>query len=162
MSPKQHSPLPEENHRVGRLNQLAQWLDQAFRVPGTKLRVGWDGLIGLIPGIGDLITSILSLWIVMEAVLLHVPLSVATRMLGNVFVENVVGAVPVIGNFFDFAWKSNLKNVTLLNQYARDPEAVRKRSLFFIIGFGLLLFVLLTLMIAIPTLVLVAIVKQLS
>lgn len=99
-----------------RLARLAWMLDSSIRLPGG-FRVGLDGIIGLIPGVGDLIGAGLSSYIVVEAARLKVPFRVLARMGLNVLIELVVGIVPIFGDIFDFAFKANLRNVRLLNEY---------------------------------------------
>ena len=103
------------DHRlIERLRQLAHLLDDRFRIPGTPYRIGLDGLIGLVPGLGDAVTTLLSLYIVLEARRLGLPLTKLGRMGLNVGVDAVLGAVPVLGDLFDVAWKANRRNVALL------------------------------------------------
>lgn len=99
-----------------RLERLAWILDSAVRLPGG-FRVGVDGIIGLVPGIGDLVGAALSSYIVVEAARLKLPFRVLARMAMNVLIELVVGIVPIVGDIFDFAFKANLRNVRLLNEY---------------------------------------------
>jgi Domain of unknown function (DUF4112) len=99
---------------VRRLERLAHWLDDRYRLPGTGIRVGLDGIIGLIPGIGDAASGLLSAYIIYEARRLGVPNSVLAGMLGNFAVDFVVGAVPVFGDIFDIGWKANRRNVRML------------------------------------------------
>ncbi|MGH6920701.1 MAG: DUF4112 domain-containing protein [Geminicoccaceae bacterium] len=103
-----------ERHSVERLRQLAHLLDDRFRIPGTRYRIGLDGLIGLVPGIGDAVTTVLALYIVLEARRLGVPLTKVGRMGLNVAVDAVLGAVPLVGDLFDVAWKANRRNLGLL------------------------------------------------
>lgn len=110
------------------LARLARWLDAAFTVPGTRFRIGWDGILGLVPGLGDLVTTAPALWIVMRAMALGVPRTVAARMVGNILVEATVGVIPVVGDLFDFAWKANLRNIRLLERYQRNPVVTRRSS----------------------------------
>jgi hypothetical protein len=108
--------------RVARLDALARLLDTAFILPGTNIRFGIDALIGLVPGIGDAITTAMSLWIVHEAHQLGVPKHVIARMLGNVALDSVVGAVPLIGDAFDVMWRSNRRNMRLLQDWLDRQE----------------------------------------
>jgi hypothetical protein len=108
--------------RVARLDALARLLDTAFILPGTNIRFGIDALIGLVPGIGDAITTAMSLWIVHEAHQLGVPKHVIARMLGNVALDSVVGAVPLIGDAFDVMWRSNRRNMGLLQDWLDRQE----------------------------------------
>jgi hypothetical protein len=103
--------------RLARLDALAKLLDVAFIVPGTNVRYGIDGLIGLIPVVGDLITTAISLWLVREARALGAPWHLTMRMLGNVALDGVVGAVPLIGDAFDVMFRANVRNVKLLHRW---------------------------------------------
>jgi Domain of unknown function (DUF4112) len=100
--------------RLARLEAVAKLLDVAFILPGTKIRYGIDGIIGLIPVVGDLIATAFSLWLVREARALGAPWYVTARMLGNVAVQGVVGAVPVAGDAFDVLFRANMRNARLL------------------------------------------------
>lgn len=108
--------------RLARLEALAKLLDVAFVVPGTKVRYGIDGLIGLVPVIGDIITTAISLWIVREARALGAPWYLTARMLGNVAVDGVVGIVPVVGDAFDVAFKANMRNIRMLRRWAEKQR----------------------------------------
>jgi len=108
--------------RIARMDALARLLDTAFVVPGTRIRFGMDGLIGLVPGIGDAVTTVLSLWIVYEAHQLGAPRHMLVRMLGNVALDGVVGSVPVAGDVFDVMWKANRRNVRLLLDWLQRSE----------------------------------------
>jgi hypothetical protein len=103
--------------RVARMDALATLLDTAVVLPGTNIRFGLDALIGLVPGIGDAITTAMSLWIVHEAHQLGAPGHVIARMLANVALDSVVGAVPLIGDAFDVMWRSNRRNMRLLQEW---------------------------------------------
>jgi hypothetical protein len=103
--------------RLAQVRWLAGMMDDAFHVPGTRLRFGWDTILGLFPGLGDVLTSALSLLIVHHAWQTGASKLTLARMLGNVGVDFVVGAVPFIGDLFDFVWKANRKNARLLEQH---------------------------------------------
>lgn len=107
---------PEVQTRVERLRRVAKALDWKFRVPGTRWRFGLDPLLGLVPGVGDSLGAVLSLWIVVEARRLGVPNTTAARMLANVGVDFVAGSVPLLGDLFDAGFKANMKNVDLLER----------------------------------------------
>ena len=92
-------------------------LDTALVIPGTGVRFGLDALIGLFPVVGDIITTALSLFIVHEAYQLGAPGHVIARMLGNVAVDGVFGAVPLVGDAFDVLWRANRRNVRLLREW---------------------------------------------
>jgi hypothetical protein len=100
--------------RIARVEALATLLDTALVIPGTNLRFGIDALIGLVPGIGDAVTTAVSLWLVKEARALGAPAHLIARMLGNILIDGVVGAVPLVGDAFDLVWKSNRRNLHLL------------------------------------------------
>jgi len=96
---------------------LANLLDTALVIPGTNIRFGVDALIGLVPGIGDAITTATSLYIVHEAYQLGAPKHLILRMLGNVALDGFVGAVPIVGDVFDAMWRSNRRNMALLRHH---------------------------------------------
>jgi hypothetical protein len=108
--------------RIARIDALATLLDTAFVIPGTGIRFGFDGLIGLFPVIGDTITTALSLFIVHEAYQLGAPGHVIARMLGNVALDGVFGAVPLLGDAFDVLWRANRRNVRLLMEWLEGNE----------------------------------------
>ena len=103
--------------RLARLDAVAKLLDIAFIVPGTRIRYGIDGIIGLIPVVGDIIATAFSLWLVREARALGAPWHITARMLGNVAVQGVVGAVPVAGDAFDVLFRANMRNVRMLRRW---------------------------------------------
>jgi hypothetical protein len=103
--------------RLARLDALAKLLDVAFILPGTNIRYGIDGLIGLIPIVGDLITTAISLWLVREARALGAPWHITARMLGNVALDGVVGIIPVAGDAFDVMFRANVRNVRMLKRW---------------------------------------------
>jgi hypothetical protein len=103
--------------RIARLDALANLLDTALVVPGTNIRFGFDAMIGLIPGIGDAITTLMALYIVREARELGVPRHLIARMLVNVAVDGAVGAVPFLGDAFDVMFRANRRNMALLRNH---------------------------------------------
>ncbi len=110
--------------RIARLDAMASLLDTAFFIPGTNIRFGLDALIGLVPGIGDAITTAMSLYIVHEARELGAPRHLIARMLVNVALDGVVGAVPLLGDAFDVMWRANRRNMALLRNHL-DSQARR-------------------------------------
>ena len=96
---------------------LAKLLDNSIGIPGTRWKIGFDPIVGLIPGIGDLIGAVLSGYIILEAARAEVPSFTLARMVMNVGIDTLLGAVPALGDVFDAAWKSNMKNVALLEQH---------------------------------------------
>lgn len=103
--------------RVARLEALARLLDVAFILPGTNIRYGIDGLIGLIPVVGDVITTAISLWLVKEARAIGAPWHLTARMLGNVALDGAVGIVPIVGDAFDVMFRANVRNMRLLRRW---------------------------------------------
>jgi hypothetical protein len=103
--------------RLARLEAIAKLLDVAFIVPGTKIRYGVDGLIGLIPVVGDIITTAISLWLVREARALGAPWHITARMLANVALDGAVGMVPLAGDAFDVMFRANVRNVRMLKRW---------------------------------------------
>ena len=110
--------------RLTRLDAIAKLLDVAFILPGTNIRYGIDGLIGLIPVVGDIITTAISLWLVREARALGAPWHITARMLANVVVDGVVGMVPLAGDAFDVMFRANVRNVRMLKRWMdKQPRA---------------------------------------
>jgi uncharacterized protein DUF4112 len=117
-----------ESGELTRLRALARLLDSAVAIPGTRFRVGLDALIGLVPGIGDAISAIFSTFIIYRAARLGAPRSTLIRMLGNVGIDTIVGEIPLLGDLFDAGWKSNLRNLSLLEEHLQQPGAARTGS----------------------------------
>ena len=107
------------------LDLLSHLLDDFLRIPGTQIRFGLDGIIGLIPGIGDIIGAMASWIIILAAWLRGVPKVTLMRMLANVAIETVIGTVPVLGDAFDIAWKANRRNFALLERATGAVPAYR-------------------------------------
>jgi hypothetical protein len=115
------------NH-MDRLRSLATVLDDAVRVPGTNIRFGLDALLGLLPGAGDAVTGVMGGYAMVIAARLGAPPVVIARMAVNVLVDVLTGTIPVLGDIFDVGWKSNRKNVQLLERYQAAPQKVSKSS----------------------------------
>ena len=92
-------------------------MDAQFRIPGTPIRFGLDGLIGLIPGIGDTLSAATGIWIMVEAYRAGMSKPALLRMFANIFVDVIVGSIPIVGDAFDVYWKSNLRNAAILEKY---------------------------------------------
>jgi hypothetical protein len=118
--------------RLADVEALARWLDYAFTLPGG-FQFGVAGIVGLIPGIGDVMDAVLSMYIIMRAVKLRIPRVAVARMLVNVGIESLAGTVPVIGNLFDVAFKANRRNYHLLKSHLSQPERQRKSDWWFIL-----------------------------
>lgn len=121
---------------------VARLLDSGARVPGTGIRFGLDPVLGLLPGIGDLAGAALSGYVVLQGTRLGAPPSVVARMLGNLVIDVVIGAVPVLGDVFDVGWKANTRNVALLERHLEQPAATRASSLLMVSAVGLALLLL--------------------
>lgn len=108
--------------------RLAVLLDSAIRIPGTDLRIGLDPILGaLLPELGDALTAVLSLTLLAVAFRERVPKAVLLRMLLNIALDAVLGAIPLLGDAFDFAFKANEKNLALIERHRGDPT--RKATL---------------------------------
>lgn len=115
--------------RLGRLQRLSRLLDRAVRLPGSeRIGIGLDSLLGLIPGLGDLLGLVMSGYIVIEGLRMGAPVPVLLRMLGNIAVDALVGIVPVLGDIFDIAWQANVRNVALLERHVDAPPRGRRQS----------------------------------
>ncbi len=129
--------------RLARIERFSRWLDGRWQLPGTRYTFGWDAVIGLIPGVGDVAGMGCSLYVLYEGMALGVPLPALFRMLANVGVDGVVGAVPLLGDVFDFGWKANQRNAAIVREHAiRNADGrARVRSAGRIVRFALLLVV---------------------
>jgi hypothetical protein len=129
------------------LEQLSRMMDGLFRIPGTGWRIGLDGLVGLVPGVGDFATTAVSFYILAAGVRYRVPKVTLLRMASNVAVDYLLGAVPFVGDIFDVAWKSNQMNVELLKRRASvSPEEARHGRASDWLFLGVILLVLLVLL----------------
>lgn len=104
------------------LDKLAQLLDSKIKIPFINMRFGLDAILGLIPGVGDAISTALSSYIFVRAIEMNCPKIILLRMLLNMAIDFFIGLVPFLGDIADVVWKSNLKNVELLNQYGKNPK----------------------------------------
>ena len=124
-----------------RIRGLAWLLDNSIPIPGTRIRIGLDALIGLIPGMGDATGAVLSTYILLEAGRLGVSRTTLIRMGANVLIESVVGIIPLLGDLFDAGWKANQRNVQLLERALEAPAQAHRRDRGFIaalvVGIGL-------------------------
>lgn len=109
--------------RLESLARLSYWLDDRFRIPGTGIRIGLDGLLGFIPGVGDTATVAVSAWIVVEAWRLGLPRRDLAKMAATVGVDYVVGLVPLVGDLFDVGFKANRRNIRRILRHYDHPAA---------------------------------------
>jgi len=145
---------PEEKRKRQGLEPLFKWLalimDEFIRVPGTKFKFGLDPLIGLLPGLGDTGSALVSAFALVQAARLGVPTILLARMSLNILINELVGIVPVVGDAFSFWFKSNVRNYQVIKDHAAAPGGVSRRSdwifviavlvlLFVIVGCGLLI-----------------------
>lgn len=121
------------DRRLERLRWVGWILDSSVRIPGTGIRFGIDAIIGLVPGLGDIIAGALSLYIIAESAKLGVPRALLARMGWNVAIDTLVGEVPVLGDLFDVAWKANMRNLKLLEEHLGQPAAGPKANWGFVV-----------------------------
>ena len=132
-----------ELERLDRLRRLGYLLDNSIPIPGTGYRIGLEAIIGLVPGLGDLLGGGFSAWIILQAARLGAPPSLVARMGWNLLVDAVVGAVPLLGDIFDAGFKANMRNLALLERHVQGPAASRRASRLFVAVLALLLLLLL-------------------
>ena len=116
------------------LDQLAWLLDNCFKIPGTKWRFGLEAILGLVPGAGDVISGLLGLFLLIRAFQFKLPKIVIVRMLVNSLLDFSIGAIPFVGDAFDFVYKANTRNMQLFHQYAEAPLKSTNRHWIFIAG----------------------------
>jgi hypothetical protein len=121
------------------LDLLSHILDDFLKIPGTSIRFGLDGIVGFIPGVGDLIGGLASCIIIVAAWMRGVPYVTVARMVANVGIEVVVGAIPVFGDMFYIAWRANRRNYALLAGSLTEPRKHTIQSWIFLIGLCVLL-----------------------
>jgi hypothetical protein len=132
-----------ERDRLERLRRLGYLLDNSIPIPGTGFRIGLESIIGLVPGLGDLVGGGFSAWIILQAARLGAPPSLVARMGWNLLVDTAVGAIPLLGDLFDAGYKANMRNLALLEQHVHGPAASRRASRRFVAILALLLALLL-------------------
>ena len=115
---------PSKADSVARIEALSHLLDNAFQIPGTNHRVGIDAILGLIPGIGDLVSTALASYIIWEARQLGLPRWKIARMVGNVALDTTVGAIPFAGDLFDVAFKANRRNMKIVRDHLERAGAL--------------------------------------
>jgi hypothetical protein len=121
------------------LDTLSHLLDDFIRIPGTPIRFGLDGIVGFIPGVGDIVGGLASTIIIVAALMRGVPRAVIARMVLNVAIETAVGSVPVAGNLFDIGWRANRRNYRLLAESLDLPQKHTGSSWLFLAGVCLVL-----------------------
>ena len=140
-----HPPSPDRWSHAARLFQdstlhrLEILLDEAFQIPGTRIRFGWDGIIGLIPGLGDVLGGLLSLVIPLAGWVRGVPYVTLVRMAVNLAIGVLLGSVPLFGDIFDIFWKANRRNYLLLRRHLGEPRRHTARDWTFLLLFTFVL-----------------------
>lgn len=123
-----HPAAPDRatvTRRIRRLRRLATLMDAAVTIPGIKVRIGWDAVLGLVPGGGDALSAVISSYIVAEAARLGVPRPILLRMMLNIAIDFGLGCVPIAGDWFDVVWRANLMNVDLIDRHFGIRSAPR-------------------------------------
>ncbi|MFD5867032.1 DUF4112 domain-containing protein [Corynebacterium sp. NPDC060344] len=145
-------PQPQGNARPRSLNRtsraIAHWMDDLFTIPGTNRRVGLDPIVGLIPGVGDAAGAVATAGLVIDGIRYRVPFIVLLRMAFNLLLDMTIGAIPVLGDAFDFFFRANIRNERLMTKALDDPAGVATSSKRYLIGAVILLVVLMVLVIA--------------
>lgn len=143
------------------LELLRRWaviLDSLFRVPGTNIRFGFDAIVGLVPGLGDLVAPVFTVAVLATGLRMRVPAIVQARMVLNALIDMMLGLVPLLGDLADVAWKADLRNVALLERHARpDVPPTRTDYLFVFLCIGLVIAAA-----AVPVLVIVWVLMRFS
>jgi hypothetical protein len=156
---------PEEKRKRTKLEPIFKWIayfmDDVVRVPGTKFRFGLDPLLGLIPGIGDTSSAMVSAFALIQAVRVGVPKVLLMRMALNVLVNEVIGVVPVVGDAFSFWFKSNARNYDIIKHHRLGTSTPKRSDWLFVVGILLLVFVIVCVGIAISFLLLGALARLL-
>lgn len=124
------------------LRRFAFYMDEAFTIPGTSFKVGLDALLGLIPGVGDVIGALLSTWIVIGALRHRVPARIIGRMVLNIAVDLLFGAVPVAGDVFDFLYEENVMNIRLLEKHRDRRRPPRSTAAIALVAACIVFFVI--------------------
>jgi len=115
--------------QLARMRMLTRLFDELVRVPGTRLSIGLDAIVGLLPGGGDLVGGAVSAYAILVAARLGAPPAVVLRMGLNILLDTLVGAVPLLGDLFDAGWKANRKNLDLLERYIEKPAQAKRASI---------------------------------
>ena len=124
--------MPPDPRGLEALRRWARIFDSAFRIPGTQITFGLDPILGLLPGLGDVASPVFSLFFVWHGFRLGVPKVVLARMVLNVVIDTGVGAIPVLGDLFDFGWKANAWNLALLERHAMPGRPATSADYLFV------------------------------
>lgn len=124
--------MPSDPRGLEALRRWARIFDSAFRIPGTQITFGIDPILGLVPGLGDMASPVFSLFFIWHGLRLGVPRVVLARMVLNVLIDSGVGAIPVVGDLFDFGWKANAWNLALLERHAMPGRPATSADYLFV------------------------------
>lgn len=122
--------------RLDQLRKLARFWDELVPLPFFNRRIGVDAVIGLVPGVGDVAGALVAGWGMVIAAQLGAPATVLARMLLNIAIDTVLGAVPLLGDLFDIGWRAQRRNVTLLERWLDDPSRAERRSTAVLVALG--------------------------
>lgn len=132
----------DKDFTVKAIEFLTEWMDTKLGIPGTSIRFGLDALLSLIPGVGDVVSSGLNIGIFGMILAKGVPFGTAIKMMGNILIDSLISAVPVIGTFFDIGFKSNVKNLNLMQKHlASNPTGKYYKGIWLIFGLTVLLLI---------------------
>lgn len=120
--------MAKKGHQHSKSRKFAELLDSQFTIPGTKIKFGIDPIIGLASGIGDLAGASLSIYFMVYAAKLGAKSSILIRMFLNILADLTIGAIPILGDIFDVAWKANLRNAILLEKLEQNPDQTETES----------------------------------
>ncbi|MCE9518826.1 MAG: DUF4112 domain-containing protein [Verrucomicrobia bacterium] len=142
---KGRAPAGQDAHDASEVSRIiAYWMDEFLRIPGTNIRLGLDPILGLFPVAGGLLSSSVSLVTMIEGVRLRLPISVLARMGANIFFNEVLDAIPVAGDFASIFFRSNTRNLALINRWKSGEQAgIKRSSRLLLAGFLILFFLLL-------------------
>jgi hypothetical protein len=146
--------------RDEQLRRLEILLDEAFRIPGTQIRFGIDGIIGLVPGLGDVLAGLLSLVIPVAAWIRGVPYVTLVRMAANLGIGVLIGTIPLFGDIFDIAWKPNRRNYLLLQRHLGEPRQHTWRDWAFLLFLGAVMAVVFAIPVVLVAWLLVQLLRQ--
>jgi hypothetical protein len=132
------SLTPTQELHLKALRRISELLDSAFVVPGTTYRIGLDPIIGLIPMVGDLASPLFTIGILWQGRDLGIPKVVQLRMIVNAAIDGLIGVIPIAGDLFDFAWKSNKMNLALLERHAYEEHRASAGDWLFVVAMILL------------------------
>ena len=131
-----------QEQRLKALKHMSRLLDSAFVLPGTEIRIGLDPILGLVPGLGDLVSPLFAIAMLWQGRDLGIPRVVQFRMIFNVAIDALVGMLPIAGDIFDFAWKANDRNYALLERHAYEHRRPTAGDWLFVAGLIALLLVI--------------------